>query len=300
MKTFMLKLMATSAVMCFSGAIGLKYHADQIDANNVLVQKVQLLEATAIQNFDPVLHVNEMDQLHLIAEVPSDRQVIINIGSEGVARWVQVTPLYPVSRQSRPLLESAGKERRPMPRANASKLAIENFELAKIEATPFAFAVLELPDGARSNLDFDPFGENLGEGSMGSLIRLTGVFLDRNSLVSQIDQSLSHYGLEVSADAVFVTPYAPGQNGTLVVPDHSRKQTLLLSGGALMTALFFATLFGLFPPKPNQNRHKRPESVEAVGNFPSVDFFEPILSQEELAADQEAERRHRRGLSRVA
>lgn len=85
----------------------------------------------------------------------------------------------------------------------------------------------------------------------------------------------------------------------LVMPDYSGLQSGLLVAGIVLLSLLTAILFDLVQWR-DRRRPARPKNVEAVGSFPSVDMFEPILSQEELMAEQEAERRTSRIISRVA
>ena len=304
MKGFIPKLLITFTALCFGSAIILEYHEDQIAANKVLAQKVKVPEAVALQDFDVQGNSNAINEIHLMAEVKPERQVILNIGNADTARWVHVMPLYAVSPDAMPLVEAHINEhsttpRRPVPRADAMLVAQQSNLSVVRTAQPMAFAIREIPGGDLTDFKLGILGESFGTGSIGDLVEVIGARLSSAELASQMTSSLAPYGVEVTRESFFVEPFEPGHKGTYVVPDYSFAQSVLVITGAVLSLITMAFMFGILPWKKRQPP-VRPQNVEAVGHFPSVDMFEPILSQEELAADQEVERKLARSISRVA
>ena len=187
-----------------------------------------------------------------------------------------------------------------MPRSTASALKNHSAQLAKIESTPIAFVVREMAGNSTRGLSHAPAGETLGKGSTGRLVAINGAQRSGSGILTQLRSSLVPFGAEASSDAIFVTLMDHSAAGAGAIPDHSFWQSTLVASGTFLVMFAFMLVFGLYPLWNLRAANPRPEAVEAVGSFPSVHFFEPILSQEELAADQEAEKKRSRIISRVA
>ena len=196
-------------MLCFGAAVVVNYHEDQMAATSVLAQKAAFPSAVAVQSFDPALHSNIIREVHVLAEMRPDQQATLNVGSSQSPRWVNVSPLYPVSVSAMPIAEahfndSSETPRRPMARARRMELAGRNAHMASIENTPIAVAIRSANDpisgGAEyisdgrmlSNMIQAYFGKinNIPMGAASATIMLTTVVLI-TIIVSNVTKKLT-------------------------------------------------------------------------------------------------------------
>lgn len=274
-----------AGVFSFGASAVIGYHQDQLAAQNVLTEKVELPQQVLIQDFDPGQHSNILNEVKFLAEVGLSQIVTFNIGTEEVPNWVQGAPIYPVGSMSLPyvnqyLAQMSGDVRRPMPRSEADALAADKARIQPLENQPMGIVLIE----PGRTIEDTGLLNSLGDGLNGPLIATTGALLDSQKINAQAVAALSDRDVSALADLPLIVPYFNGVRAAGQTHDYSSTRSLLEWIAFAFTLIAVANLFSLFS-RPEKKPEPAFQGVEAVGAFPSV--FQPIRTQEDLVREEQ-------------
>lgn len=274
------RLWLSAGVFCLGVSIVMEYHEEQMVAQDTLAQKIALPEPVVVQDFSSERHENILNEVHILAEAALDRAVQVDLGSQTSARLVHIVPVYPISRQSFPIVKSITQTpRRPVLRTDAAEVAKQNLALARVETVPVGLLVLEA-DEANSLGSL-----SIGAGKNGPLMQITGVRIGATAILEKAEASLAENGVRLIRDSLVVSPYLNGRVGHSEIYDFSGMQQKLFWASAFMIAFGFASLFSLLPSFKKVKKPQTSHQVKAVGAFPAVDPFLPIAGQDELGQE---------------
>lgn len=289
------RLWLSAGVFCLGASIVIGYHQDQMVAETTLAQKISLPEKVYIQDFSSDRHENALNEVNVLAEVALDRSVRIDVGNETSPRVVDVVPIYPVSRQTYAIAQSLlTSVRRPVLRRDAEKIAARNDQLGRVENVPVGLLIMEA-DATSTIADFDNLF--VAEGRHGPLIDVPGVLIGAANILDQAEAPLADKGVVLISGAIVVSPYLSGRASAGDIADYTalRETLFWLSFG--MFAVGGASLFSVLPRFKKKKRQEGAHQVKAVGAFPAIDPFQPIVDQNEIADENEAPKRVSRALT---
>lgn len=278
----------SASFLCLGVSALIGYHQDQMAATTVLAQKAGPPPEVRIQDFDPEIHGNFINEMRVLAEIAFDRQVRLNVGSTERGQLVDIVPLFAVSRDA---AREAGHRLgmpdvsglvRPRARAEAERIREENIGLAAFERIPVGAILMEVA-GEEGVTAADLGMIALGEGANGPLVSIRGIHLGGQTLKAWASDGLSAQGLSLAENAIFISPYAVGNASALVVSDLSSLRNSLV-----VVAFVFMSLSVIMalPRFQLRRRHEddEVETVEAISRLPAV--FQPIRTQEEIHREE--------------
>ena len=278
--------------LCIGVSLLLGYYLDQRFADRVLAQKVGQPEQVLIQDFVPELNMNLVREVNALGQIAEGERIMVNVGDVAEPNWLAVTPIYAVGEELLPLATShlhktRSTLRRPLGREAATELKRQRHAIAGISGLALAFAVQDAGtvDVAESANIQGPLAVLDAFGPL-SLVKVEGAVITGNTLRDKVADVLFAQGV----------PSAPD---SLIVATSSLEMTLTESDAGIEAARwwwsfagFLAMLFGVLSPYMSvvamrrQKQEGNFQSVDAIGVFPAVGIFQPIVTQDELALDE--------------
>ena len=277
------RLWLTAGVISMFVSVLLGYHQNQMDAESALAQKIDVPERVVVQEFSSRVNENELGEVHVLTEAAVDKAVRVNIGSESAPEWVDVVPIYPVSRLSFPMARSLlNAQRRPTSRADAAAIAEHNKALTRIQSVPVGLMVFDA-DAGTVLPDLSDLEQM--QGLNGPLVDLSGLRIEDAAVFERAAERLAEKGVALIEDALLVVPYLQGRNKDPGVNNYANLQKVLFWGGLLMIAFGLASLFSLLPSFAKRKASGSNDKVKAVESFPEGSPFQPIADQDEIGED---------------
>jgi hypothetical protein len=277
------RLWLTAGVFSMFASVLLGYHQNQLDAESALAQKIAVPERVVVQEFSSSVNENELGEIHVLAEAAVDKAVRIDIGREGAPHLMDVVPIYPVSRQSFPVAQSLlNKQRRPVARADAAKIAQHGGALKRIEGVPVGLMVFEAD--AESMLPDLQQLERV-QGLTGPLVDLAGKRIENAIILKRATDLLGRHDVALIEDALLVSPYLQGRNQRSGVNNFVTLQKTLFWASLLMIAFGMASLFSLLPSIAKRKPTGTSDDAKTAGPFSVASPFQPIAGQDEIGDD---------------
>ena len=254
-----------------------------MDAEAALAQKISMPERVDVQRFSQDTNENELNEVHILAEAAIERGIQIDVGLDGATRLLDAIPIYPVSRQSFPIVRSLSDiQRRPAERAEAKAMAQRRAAQSATESLPVGVMIFEAEAGAGLP-DFDNW--HLGQGANGPLLGLSGVHLQDTEVTARIASAFVQNGVNLAANTLVIAPYVEGRTSVTSAKDYSFEQSALFLSSAIMISFGLALLFAFRPSLRKPKRRNAGKTDEAIEDFPAAGPFQPIANQDDLVED---------------
>ena len=293
---------------CIGAAFVVGYHEEHRSAQQLLHQKVGNPEEVALQDFVPDLHMNLIQQISVLGEIDLSHSVRVDVGTPELPHWITALPVYPVSASMMPiankrLYEKRGEQRRPMPRDQAEQIAARRAALIEMEDQAFAFAIMK--DSIYSGCVGSP-GEScvevLGEAEGRLFVQLLGAVVTGSDLHSRISDGMAKEGVNSTPGTILVEP-ARLERG-LISTYQADVIRIWLSVLGISCAIA-ALIIPLYQARGARVQATKTDlrEVAATESFPSVSFFEPIATQDEIQDEERAKaeaEREKRATRRVS
>lgn len=286
------RLWLSTGVICMVVSVLLGYHQVQMDAETALAQKIHVPNRVLVQEFSADTHENTMGELHILAEAAFDQKFRVTVGGDGASQFIDVIPIYPVSRRSLPLAKSLVEpQRRPVPRAQAAVIAEHLKVIERIETLAVGLMIFEAHGSGSIVPDMTHL--YIGDGQNGPLVDLAGLLVDGADVLESSVVHLAENNITLIENALVVSPYVHGRGHATEIRDHSALQETLLWVSIVTITFGFSTMIFLRRGASAPRIKGTSNEVKAIGAFPAIDPFQPIVGQDELGEEQEESEPHR-------
>ncbi len=279
------RMWLTAGSFLLGASMLLGYVHDQKLADQTLAQKVGLPDPVLVQDFDPEVHANMLNEVSVLAEVHLGHAAIRYFGEGADQERFVFLPVYPVSEggRARALSHIAHHSGRAQgaPRPVARPSGARNPQPAAI----FVYDVTERGSAPRILRDFGL--QMIGEGYDGIVVSTSGAIFNRafwdgvlggDAFEETLDEML---GPDAAA-LPLVSPYVAPKTSAAPVGDDTRKQMVLFWVGFLVIVIGGGMMVYRRLPKRGTSRRRGAASSNATNGLHPLTFFQPIASQEEI------------------
>lgn len=275
--------------MCIGCSFLIGYHEEQRAAQLILHQKVGKPKEVLIQDFVPDHHMNMVREVRVLGEVNPTDSLLVNLGTDGDPRLVEVVPVYPVGADLMPIavqerFHQNGERRRPIPRAQADDIGRTSRSLSSLGNHAFAFAISSANLTGENSVGRTV--EHIADAGGRSLIRLSGAVVSGKSLLDTVSSSMLDKGIASTPDTLMVEPMLPLAEVSVTSEQTSTVRMVLTSLGILFAAVALLLPYIDMIPFGRKKAVTPSPEVKAAAAFPAVNLFQPIAAQDELAAEE--------------